>query len=377
MSKNTLEQEQNMSTITETRTVTSQQARRAILKAFNKQRPDLLGTAGIGKSNLFQGIVDSGDIGNALLMDLRMALMEPTDVKGMPFYNKETGTMDWAPAVDLPSPELAKQYDIIVLFLDELNSAPGATQAAAYQLVLNRRVGNYVLPDNVVIMAAGNRETDKGIVYRMPAPLANRFVHLEMRVDYNSWLDWAVENEIHSDVIGHITVHKQDLFDFDPKGSKRAFATPRSWTFVSDLIDDDDLDDETFTDLVAGSVGEGIAVKFMATRKARNKLPNPTDILTGKTKTLDQSVEMSGRYSLTMSLCYELKDLASKKGFTQKPVENFLRFMMDNFDAELTVMGAQTAIVRYGINIKPKELPSSKSFHERFGQYIRKARSID
>ena len=115
----------------------------------------------------------------------------------------------------------------------------------------------------------------------------------------------------------------------------------------------------------------------MATRKARNKLPNPTDILSGKTKTLDQSVEMSGRYSLTMSLCYELKDLASKKGFTQKPVENFLRFMMDNFDAELTVMGAQTAIVRYGINIKPKELPSFKEFHERFGQYIRKARSID
>jgi|TARA_B100000085_G_scaffold16326_1_gene14096 hypothetical protein len=378
MSKNTLEQEQNMSTITETRTVTSTQARRAILKAFKKQRPIFLwGPAGIGKSELAQGIVDSGDMGNALLMDLRMALMEPTDVKGMPFYNKETGTMDWAPPVDLPSPELAKQYDTIVLFLDELNSAPGATQAAAYQLVLNRRVGNYVLPDNVVIMAAGNRETDKGIVYRMPAPLANRFVHLEMRVDYNSWLDWAVENEIHSDVIGHITVHKQDLFDFDPKGSSRAFATPRSWTFVSDLIDDEDLDDETFTDLVAGSVGEGIAVKFMATRKARNKLPNPTDILTGKTKTLDQSVEMSGRYSLTMSLCYELKDLASKKGFTQKPVENFLRFMMDNFDAELTVMGAQTAIVRYGINIKPKELPSFKEFHERFGQYIRKARSID
>jgi hypothetical protein len=372
------EQEQNMSVLTESRTVTSQQARRAILKAFKKNRPIFLwGPAGIGKSELAQGITDSGELGNALLMDLRMALMEPTDVKGMPFYNKETGTMDWAPPVDLPSDELAKQYDHIVLFLDELNSAPGATQAAAYQLVLNRRVGNYVLPDNVVIMAAGNRETDKGIVYRMPAPLANRFVHLEMRVDYNSWLDWAVENEIHSDVIGHITVHKQDLFDFDPKGSSRAFATPRSWTFVSDLIDDDDLDDETFTDLVAGSVGEGIAVKFMATRKARNKLPNPTDILTGKTKNLDQSVEMSGRYSLTMSLCYELRELSGKKGFTQKPVENFLRFMMDNFDAELTVMGAQTAIVRYGINIKPKELPSFKEFHERFGQYIRKARSID
>ena len=145
-----------------------------------------------------------------------------------------------------------------------------------------------------------------------------------------------------------------------------------------ELITDDDLDDETFTDLVSGAIGEGIAVKFMATRKARNKLPNPTEILEGKIKTLDKDVEMSGRYSLTMSMCYELRERAQKSGAsTQKYIENFLRFMMDNFDAELTVMGAQTAIVRYGINVKPKELPSFNEFHERFGKYIRKARSMD
>jgi len=367
------------STITEHRTVTSEGARRSIVKAFAKKRPIFLwGPPGIGKSELAQGITDSGDIGNALLIDLRMALMEPTDIKGIPYYNKETGTMDWAPPVDLPTEELAKQYDTIVVFLDELNSAPPSTQAAAYQLVLNRKVGNYTLPENVVIIAAGNRETDKGVTYRMPAPLANRFLHLEMRVDYESWLDWAVNNNIHSDVIGHITVHKQDLYDFDPKGSSRSFATPRSWTFVSELISDDDLDDETFTDLVSGAVGEGIAVKFMATRKARNKLPNPTEILEGKIKTLDAQVEMSGRYSLTMSMCYELREKAEKnKAGSQKYVENFLRFMMDNFDAELTVMGAQTAIVRYGIAVKPKELKSFNEFHERFGKYIRKARSLD
>jgi hypothetical protein len=367
------------STLTEHRTVTSEGARRSIIKAFKKKRPIFLwGPMGIGKSELAQGIVDSGDLGNALLVDLRMALMEPTDIKGIPFYNKDTGTMDWAPPVDLPSQELADQYDTIVVFLDELNSAPPSTQAAAYQLVLNRRVGNYKLPDNVVIIAAGNRETDKGVVYRMPSPLANRFLHLEMRVDYESWLNWAVENNISSDVIGHITVHKQDLFDFDPKGSSRAFATPRSWTFVSELIDDDDLDDETFTDLVSGAIGEGKAISFMATRKARNKLPNPTEILEGKIKTLDENVEMSGRYSLTMSMCYELRERSLKsKGTAQKYIENFLRFMMDNFDAELTVMGAQTAIVRYGINVKPKELPSFNEFHERFGKYIRKARSME
>jgi hypothetical protein len=364
-------------TLTENRTVTSIQAKQAILKAFAKKRPVFLwGPMGIGKSELMQGIVDSGDIGNALLIDLRMALMEPTDIKGIPFYNKELGVMDWAPPVDLPSAELAKQYDTVVLFLDELNSAPQSTQAAAYQLVLNHRVGKYQLPNNVVIVAAGNRETDKGVTYRMPAPLANRFVHLEMRVDYDSWLEWAINNGIHSDVIGHITVHKQDLFDFDPRSSSRSFATPRSWTFVSELIEDDEMDEETLANLVSGAVGEGVGVKFMATMKNSGKLPNPTDVLNGKIKKLDSSVEISGRYSLTVSMCYELREAYEKEGTKgiekfHKLADNFFRFMMDNFETEMVVLGARAALVTYKIPLRPKYLKNYKEFYDRFGKYIK------
>ena len=364
-------------TLTENRTVTSKGAYKGILKAFKKKRPVFLwGPAGIGKSELMQGITDSGDIGNALLMDLRMALMEPTDIKGIPFYNKELGLMDWAAPVDLPTKELAEQYDTIVLFLDELNSAPQSTQAAAYQLVLNRRVGKYILPDNVVIVAAGNRETDKGVTYRMPAPLSNRFVHFEMRVDFESWLEWAIENNIHPDVIGHVTVHKQDLFDFDPRSSGRSFATPRSWTFVSELIEDGDVDEETLADLVCGAVGEGVGVKFMATMKNSGKLPNPTEVLNGKVKKLDESVEISGRYSLTVSMCYELREAYEKDGSKNiekfhKLADNFFRFMMDNFETEMVVLGARAALVTYKIPLRPKYLKNYKEFYDRFGKYIK------
>ena len=103
-----------------------------------------------------------------------------------------------------------------------MNSAAPSVQAAAYQLILNRKVGQYKLPDNVLICAAGNREADKGVVYRMPAPLANRFIHLEMKPEFDDWFEWAVENNIHKDVVGYLTFSKKDLYDFDPKSPSRS-----------------------------------------------------------------------------------------------------------------------------------------------------------
>ena len=282
-------------------TVTSVQARKAILKAFKVKRPVFLwGPPGIGKSEVVSEITD--ELGG-LMIDLRMAQMEPTDIRGIPYFNKDNGKMDWAPPVDLPDEELASQYPVIVLFLDEMNSAPPAVQAAGYQLILNRRVGKYKLPDNVVIVAAGNRESDKGVTYRMPMPLANRFVHIEMRPDFASWQNWAVNKNIHQDVVGYLSFAKQDLYDFDSKSSSKAFATPRSWCFVSDLLDDNDTDTDTLYNLVAGAVGEGLAVKFMAHCKVAGRMPEPSDILSGKVTDLSVK-EISAMYSLTVSMCY-------------------------------------------------------------------------
>jgi hypothetical protein len=361
---------------TEHRTVTAVGARKAVMKCFAKRRPMFLwGPPGIGKSEVVAQITQ--ELGG-FMIDLRLGQMDPTDIRGIPFFNKELGKMDWAPPIDLPDAELASQYPIVVLFMDEMNSAAPAVQAAAYQLVLNRRIGKYVLPDNVVMVAAGNRESDKGVTYRMPTPLANRFVHVEMRADFATWQDWAVTHGVHKDVVGYLSFAKQDLYDFDAKSSSRAFATPRSWTFVSELLEDEDLDDATATDLIAGTIGEGLAVKFQAHRRIAGKLPRPEDILSGKEKEL-QVKEVSAMYSLVISLCYELKDALEVRKVDQKEfhsmADNFFGYMMKNFETELVVMGARIALTTYNLPFQPTKLKNFDEFHQRYGKYILQANS--
>jgi hypothetical protein len=361
-----------MSQVSDNHTITSIQARKAILTAFKAKRPVFLwGPPGIGKSEVVQEITD--ELGG-FMIDLRMAQMEPTDIRGIPYFNKEIGKMDWAEPVDLPSAELAAEYPIVVLFLDEMNSAPPAVQAAGYQLILNRRVGKYKLPDNVVIVAAGNRDSDKGVTYRMPMPLANRFVHIEMRYDFNAWQQWAVNKGVHKDVVGYLSFAKQDGYDFDAKGSSRAFATPRSWCFVSDMLQDEDsTDNDTLFTLVAGAVGDGLAAKFMAHRKVAGRMPNPVDILEGKVKDLNVK-EISAMYSLTISMCYELKDAIENKSADNKKFHemagNFFEFMMKNFETELVVMGAKIALKTYRLPIEPSQLNNFDEFYKKYGKYI-------
>ena len=355
-----------MSKATETniRTVGPKGAIRSLRHAIKMRRPIFLwGPPGIGKSDIVKQIGESAD---REVIDVRLPLWEPTDIKGIPYYNSDSKTMEWAPPSELPRDPASKA----IIFLDELNSAPPAVQAAAYQLVLNRRVGTYVLPKGVDIVAAGNRDGDRGVTYRMPKPLANRFLHLEMKPDFEDFQEWAVMNKLHAEVLGYLGVAKQDLFDFDPKSSSHAFATPRSWSVVSDLLQDDDIDTDTLQNLIAGAIGDGLAVKFMAARKIAGKLPKAMDILEGKVKDLSVK-EVSAMYSLTISLCYDLKDLAEKKDKAwDSKADNFFRYMMDNFPTELVVMGAKVALTNYDLPLDASKMKNFDEFHKRFGKYV-------
>lgn len=361
-----------------TRTVKLSELTKYAMHHFRSKRPLMVwGPPGIGKSETFEGIRAKYEEKGmrAKLIDCRLSLWDPTDLKGYPYYDKEANKMRFSPPEELPDADMAKNYDIIILFLDELNGASPATQAAAYQLILNRAIGSYKLPNNVVIAAAGNRESDKGVTYRMPKPLANRFLHYEVRVDFEDWFDWAVRNEIHADVVGYLQTFKEDLYKFDAASSERSFATPRSWTFVSDTLAgaDDFFNEEEITDMVAASIGEGIALKFKAHRAVASQLPNPTDILNGKVKEL-HTKNISAKYSLTTALCYELKEIFDNNDSkSHEKFDNFLEFVQNNFEAEMVVMACTIALGKYKIRVKFNQLENWKSFIQKYGKLVEMA----
>ena len=387
-----------MSEVNTATTVSPSTATRLIKVALKSKRPVFLwGPPGIGKSDLIESIGKSyeqrDENGNIVkparpVVDLRLLLMDPTDLKGMPFYNPDLKKMQWAPSSELPTQE--NGLENAILFLDEMNAAPPSVQAAAYQLILNRRIGEYVLPKGVDIVAAGNRESDRGVTYRMPSPLANRFVHFDMEPSFDDWKTWALNNNVHPDVVGFLSKHSQKLFTFDPKSPDKSFATPRSWAFVSQLLTDAEegaLSESDITTLVAGTVGSGIAIEFSQHRKFAAQLPDPMDVLNGKVKKLDTN-EISAHYSLVVSLCYRLKNLvpvmetdavnrpAGYEKFDSaawhKCVDNYFSFMLNNLQPEMVILGSTTAIRKnmFGLPIKHREVPSFKKLYEQYGDMI-------
>lgn len=361
--------------VSQNRTITPNELKSALAYCVKSKRPAMItGSPGIGKSDVVAALC--AEMGGKLY-DMRLGQCDQTDLRGLPYYNKEKNVMDWAPPIDLPSEEEASKYPIVFLFLDELTSAGTSVMAAAYQLILNRKVGTYTLPDNVVIVAAGNKDSDRGVTYRMPTPLANRFVHFELRIDFASWVEWANLNRIHKDVVGFLSWSKNSLCDFDPKSNSKAFATPRSWEFVSQLLDDN-CDDLTATNIIAGTIGEGLALKFMAHRKHASKLPNPKGIMDGSVTRLEAK-EISVMYSLMTSLNYELVDFWEKvrnkkdEPLWHKAMDNVLGFVMDNFGIELQVMGIRTAIQQFNLPLTPKYLTNFKRYNDSVGGILLKA----
>lgn len=297
----------------------------------------LWGAPGIGKSSIVKQIAEDKRVG---FIDLRLALMDPTDLKGIPFYDKESHTALWAPPAFLPRDGEG------ILFLDELNSAPPSVQASAYQLILDRKVGEYELPEGWAIVAAGNREGDRGVTYRMPSPLANRFVHFEMEVDVQDWRLWAYKKGLDERVISYISYRSDHLFTFDPKSDIKSFATPRSWEYVNKILKST-ITKELLLDTISGAVGRDVAVSFLAFAKVAQKLPNIEDILNGS----------GGQYSDEVDVLYALSTgLVSGylKSQSEERLENLLRYTLF-LKSEFAVMVVQD-LQRGGVRMEHSEV---------------------
>ena len=298
--------------------------KQALIPLIDNKIPTFIwGNPGVGKSSLVAQIASKKNIE---FIDLRLSLLDPTDLRGIPFFEKEDKKAVWAKPEFLPDTN-SKEYGI--LFLDEINSAPPTIQAAAYQLVLDKKIGEYVLPKNYSIIAAGNYESDRGVTYRMPTPLANRFVHLNFDLDFDSWKLWAYKTNTDKRILSYLSYKPNDLFRFNPKSNEKSFATPRSWKFVDDILQSN-IEPTLLENVIAGAIGKEVASEFLSYCSVMDKLPNIQDILINKEIKLPTN--NSALYALCIGITYALKE-----NFTTEKLSNVLEFSL-TLDDEFTIL---------------------------------------
>lgn len=261
----------------------------------------LWGPPGVGKSQAVRQL--AGEIKEitgkkVYVTDVRLLLFNPIDLRGIPTSNEDKTLAVWLKPQIF---QMDESDDVVnILFLDEISAAPQSVQAAAYQITLDRVVGEHRLPDNCIVIAAGNRTTDKSVAYKMPKALANRLLHIDVTGDFSAWQEWAVAKGINHKVVGFLRFRQNFLMGFDCSNDDLAFATPRSWEMVSNLLNHINDDIDRMYSMIAGLVGTGVALEFRTWAKVYNELPDIEDIFDGKLPALPRNTD--AMYALTSAM---------------------------------------------------------------------------
>ena len=253
----------------------------------------LWGPPGVGKSQMIAQV--AGKHG-APIIDIRLSQMEPSDLRGIPFRVEQR--VEWAVPALLPDAE--RHGPRGVLFLDEITSAPPAVSAAAYQLILDRRLGEYAVPEGWAIFAAGNRQGDRGVTYAMPTPLANRFSHFEVDAHLDDWAAWAYAHGIDERVIGFLRFRPELLFDFDPAHNPVAFPSPRSWEFAHRALAKFGDRPELLVGALQSCVGPAAGIELAAFVDNLEQLPDLDAILRGEEVPVPKEIDL--QYAVASSL---------------------------------------------------------------------------
>jgi len=319
-----------------------------IVKREIKTSLMMWGAPGIGKSSIVNDVAKSGGME---VIDVRLSQLAPTDLRGLPYVKEDTA--HFAPPSFLP------QSGSGILFLDEINLAPPAIQNVAMQLVLDRRVGDYVVPDNWFIFSAGNRVEDRAAVNQMPAPLTNRFLHFTVECDLNSWKAYALVKGVREEIISFLNYRPNLLHNFNKNSI--AWPSPRTWDFASELLDAGIS--------VDAAVGEGAAGEFNSFVRLYAKLPDIEKILEG-----DSGIKAPKEPSLMYAIC---GSLVSRSKSAQH-FFNALKWMLKATTEDYTGVFMSDALVSAnarGLRGQFVELivkdPETKSFGPRYQDLLR------
>ncbi len=312
----------------------------ALNVCIDKQRPVMIwGPPGVGKSDTAAQVAAAR---GAELRDVRLNLMDPTDIKGFPVPDVQAGHMAWLPANFLPPMRVEAEIlqdatgrrvietdDVLkyedgtaykskvkpkatrrlipneskgILFLDEINQAPPSVQAASYQLLLNRQIGDYKLPDGWAMMAAGNRESDRANAQHMPSALSLRLVHLDYEINVDDWCDWALNqgDRVPVELLSFIRLRPDLLHSFESK--QRVSPNPRSWVFCGELTNTG-LPPSIEYDLFRGTVGDGAATEYVAHCRIFRDLPT-VDQITLDPDGTPVSSSPAVRFAITAALAH-------------------------------------------------------------------------
>ena len=253
----------------------------------------LWGPPGVGKSDMIRETAQRHQVP---VIDIRLSQMEPSDLRGIPFRHGDT--VEWAAPAILP--DARRHGERGILFLDEITSAPPSVSAAAYQLILDRRLGEYQVPEGWAIFAAGNRQGDRGVTYTMPAPLANRFSHFDVDAHLDDWVAWAYRHGIDERVIAFLRFRPELLFDFDPAHNPMAFPSPRSWEFAHRSLQKFGNQGDLLQGALQACVGPAAGIELTAFVNSLDKMPDLDDILAGREVPVPDEIDL--QYAVAAAL---------------------------------------------------------------------------
>jgi hypothetical protein len=289
----------------------------------------LWGPPGVGKSQMVSQVAARHEVP---VIDIRLSQMEPSDLRGIPFRTGER--VEWAVPALLPDSE--RHGECGILFLDEITSAPPSVSAAAYQLILDRRLGDYRVPDHWAIFAAGNRQGDRGVTYTMPAPLANRFSHFEVETNLDDWVAWAYNNRIDERIIAFLRFRPELLFDFDPAHNPVAFPSPRSWEFAHRGLQKFGERPQLLQGCLQACVGPAAGVELHAFVNTLEQMPDLDAIVRGEKVAVPSEIDL--QYAVAAALVGRAIRAVEQQQESQRTIGNILDYAGSFPQREMGVM---------------------------------------